>query len=288
VPKSGSIAPIFAWSTSPVLSDFAALTTNDAEYGGPAPASHGRRHSGPDNYAPAKSVEPLYGDGRMTEPTGQPVHLIMLDISNEMPGRVADLHSIKDDLEFGCNSAVVYYRREFEPESPRDEETHTIVNRALWSAALSAYRRAFTTGRSFNRGEFRFNLGAMRESLLSAEQQQAHDDFYDVANQHIAHRSSDRDRVLFHACLNPPPFPHGVDGVGTILVRNDGPSKPDAENFIDICRIFIAYAKQEIHSFLDEKNDDLRSRDLNQLYKQAEVQAQEQQKLIEKMNARAQ
>jgi hypothetical protein len=58
VPKSGSIAPIFAWSTSPVLSDFAALTTNDAEYGGPAPASHGRRHSGPDNYAPAKSVEP--------------------------------------------------------------------------------------------------------------------------------------------------------------------------------------------------------------------------------------
>jgi|ERR1700733_8671219 hypothetical protein len=225
----------------------------------------------------------------MTEPTGQPVQLILLNIRNEMPGRIADLYSIQDDLQFASNSAVVYYRREFaEPKSPRDEETHTILNRALWSAALSAYRRAFTTGRSFNRGESRFNLAAMRESLLSAEQQQAHDDFYDVANQHIAHRSSDRDRVLFHAVLNPPPFPRGVDGVGTILVRHDGPSQPDTESFIDICRIFIAYAEQEIQSFLGEKNDDLRSRDLNQLYDQAEAQAQEQQKLIEQMKANAQ
>lgn len=33
-------------------------TTNDAEYGGPAPANHGRRHPGPGNYTPANSVEP--------------------------------------------------------------------------------------------------------------------------------------------------------------------------------------------------------------------------------------
>src|ERR1700677_3246343 len=118
----------------------------------------------------------------MTEPAGQPVQLIILYIRNEMPGRIADLYSIQDDLQFASHSAVVYYRREFaEPKSPRDDETQTIVNRALWSAALSAYRRAFTKGRSFNLGESRFKLGAMRESLLSAEQQQAHDDFYDGA-----------------------------------------------------------------------------------------------------------
>src|SRR5687768_14986839 len=33
-------------------------TTNDAEYGGPAPANHGRRHPEPGNYTPANSEEP--------------------------------------------------------------------------------------------------------------------------------------------------------------------------------------------------------------------------------------
>jgi hypothetical protein len=34
-------------------------TTSAAEYGGPAPANHGRRHPGPDSSSPAKSEEPV-------------------------------------------------------------------------------------------------------------------------------------------------------------------------------------------------------------------------------------
>lgn len=225
------------------------------------------------------------GDHVMAEPHGQPVQLIMLDIRDELPGSIADLYSMQDDLEFARDCAVVYYRNAFAgTESPSDE-TRTILNRALWSAALISYRRAFTTGRSFNPGESRFNLGAMREELLSAAQQQAHEGFRNVANKHIAHRSSDRDQVLLHAGLTPPPLRRGVDGVGAMLARHDAPSRAETESFIDICKIFIAYAEQEIQSFLGEKNDELRTRDLDQLYDHAQTQAQEQQQLLEQTAA---
>jgi hypothetical protein len=223
------------------------------------------------------------GDQLMTESHGQPIEIprTLVDIRSELPSRIADLYSMQDDLQFARNCAVVYYRREFaDTQSPRDE-THNILNRALWSAALTSYRRAFTTGRSFNPSESRFNLGAMREKLLSSTQQQAHDGFYEVANQHIMHRSSDRDRVLFHAGLNPPPLPRGVHGIGAILVRHDAPGRPETETFIEICDIFIPFAQQEIQAFLGEKNDELSKRDMDQMYEQAAVQAQEQQKLLE-------
>jgi hypothetical protein len=191
----------------------------------------------------------------VTDATQPPVEVqfITVEIDSKLPGRIADLFAIKSDLEFGRDCAATYVARHFIDGQAREsiDQAETII-RALWSSALIAYRRVFTTGSGHRDDAPRFDFRPLLDTLLTTAQQQAHHGFRNVANTHIAHQNSDRQQVKFLAWLYPPPFPRGLNGVGPLLIHSNAPPLDEAETFIEICNILIAYAHKEVDTFLGD------------------------------------
>ncbi|KLO28427.1 hypothetical protein [Mycobacterium haemophilum] len=213
----------------------------------------------------------------MDEPSEQvQIPLILVAIDRELPGRIADLYSIQSDLKFARDCAAEYTAQGFVNGQPSTDQAQTLLNRALWSAALIAYRRAFNSGRGhIHPRASRFDLRPLRETLLSTTQQDAHDGFLEVANQHIAHRVTEHEQMNFLAALYPPPLARGLDGIFPLQTYWNAPLLPDAESFIEICNVLIAYTDKEVDDFLDGYLAQLHQQGVDHLYDLAETQRQD-------------
>ena len=223
----------------------------------------------------------------MTEPTAQPpnaIPLIPVDIGSEIPLKIADLMSIDDDLEFARDCAAAYIARAFVDGQPvkSTDEAQALVNRALWSAGIIAYRRVFTTSRQNKEPRTpRFDLRPLLDALLTPAQQEAHKEVREIATHHVAHHDSDRTLVKVLAFLDPPPYPRNLEELAAFTVNWNASPCPDAERFVEICNALIAYTKNEVKTLLDNLYNEMRQQDVDHLYELAETQRQQTQKLLD-------
>jgi hypothetical protein len=94
----------------------------------------------------------------------------------------ADLESIKQDLQFVSAAAARL-------DLIGDEDTDSIVRRALWASAVVAYRRCFTSGRGYGlMNRQRLKIPKSTIDLLDAELQATSAAAREMADRHVAHR----------------------------------------------------------------------------------------------------
>jgi len=205
-----------------------------------------------------------------------PEQMILVGLDEDLPLRVADLISLQSDLEFARDCAAVYIARAFvdgQPVQPTDQ-VQGLINNALWSAGLIAYRRLFTTSRqNIDPKTPRLDVRPLLDTLLTTAQRQAHKVFREVATHHVAHHDSDRQEVKLLAALHPPPFPRKLDGLGQMTIRWHAPPYAEAQTFVEICNALIAYTESEVNTFMDDHAGKLRQQGVDLLYELAERQS---------------
>ena len=103
-----------------------------------------------------------------------------------LAGEYADLLSIQQDLAFASQSARKFCVLD------QAEDGDGVLRRALWGAAVVAYRRCFTSGRGHGLIK-RKRLVVPQEAidLLSPNLQEVHQLAMKEANEHVAHRVDD-------------------------------------------------------------------------------------------------
>ena len=145
--------------------------------------------------------------------------LLRVNLEGPLPGRVADLWSIEQDLRFVADCCGKW----LELQSGNDDAA--LVERALWEAATIAYGRCFHQGKG--------NLESQRPRYRIPEHvidqlgsRATHDTVMADRNQHIAHRISDHEQVKVTGYLAPDPAPRAMVGVGAwgaILASREAP-----------------------------------------------------------------
>ncbi|AEV73759.1 hypothetical protein MycrhN_3229 [Mycolicibacterium rhodesiae NBB3] len=192
--------------------------------------------------------------------TPAPQGFPQIGLSGPMPGALADLQSLANDVEFARQCALGYLA--YSSSTPTSEQP--LVAKALWFAGAIAYRRAFTSGRGhLVAGGSRLKIKDAWTTLLTTDQLAAHDDTLRMANQHIAHRVADHEGAVVVAVLTPPPGPREVAGVGHMLVHMIGPEVVVAERLASVCDVLLGLFRTEaerlgtlIRTKLDEANID--------------------------------
>ncbi len=156
-------------------------------------------------------------------PPGNPVFFPQTGLSGPLPGAIADLDSIARDIAFTRNCADSYLASF--SAVPQDDDAVTLTRQALWFAGVISYRRAFTSGRGHlvAKGS-RIQFKDAWKEVLDQQQQSAHDEVLQQANQHIAHRVAEHEGAVVVGILAPPPQPKAVAGVGTMLAVYVGPT----------------------------------------------------------------
>jgi hypothetical protein len=103
-----------------------------------------------------------------------------------LAGEYADLLSIQQDLAFASQSA-----RKFSVVD-ETEDADGVLRRALWGAAVVAYRRCFTSGRGHGLVKrTRLVVPQAAIDLLSPDLHEIHQLAMKEANEHVAHRVDD-------------------------------------------------------------------------------------------------
>lgn len=198
------------------------------------------------------------------EPTSQPpgsVHMIMTAINGKVPGLVADLYSIQSDLDFARQCGAGYLQRGFDHDGqPRQltDPEQTLLARALWSAAVIAYRRAFAVGKGHLVPKSqRFDIQGLRAQVLTPEQAAIDTQLRQMADQHVAHRVSDLEQMRFQVALTPPPMERAVAGVGPMLLQMIGPEPVVAQGLIEICDVLLTHIDQQLWPFIEARRQEL-------------------------------
>ncbi len=140
-------------------------------------------------------------------------------------------------------------------EDPAEEDL--LIRRALWAAAVIAYRRGFTGGRSLiGKGQPRRKIPDALMDSLSEELQKAHNEVLDMADKHFAHRVSDLEQIQVVLMLAPPPNPRAVIGAGHLMVKFVGPAPELLDQLSELAEMFEGTLQTEVavlnQSLLDE------------------------------------
>ncbi|MHC3368743.1 hypothetical protein ACYAFX_28930 (plasmid) [Rhodococcus aetherivorans] len=199
-------------------------------------------------------------------PEGVP--LPMVSIGGAMPGWLADLDSIENDL----STAHMFLGRyiTLAERSPADNDDAVSVEmQALWNAALIAYRRAFTSGRSLILPKTsRPKLADQILDLLPAEARPVHDSLWSNANQHVAHRVSDHEQAIVQVVLAPEGAKPEIVGLARLHARYIGPTIEDAKTALDLCAAVGAIVQRELDELTKGSTSALATElDLASLYK---------------------
>lgn len=142
-----------------------------------------------------------------------------VNLEGPLPGRVADLWSIEQDLRFVADCCAKWL------ELQTAQVDVSLVERALWEAATIAYGRCFHQGRG-NLESQRPRYRIPDDVIDQLDARTTHEAVMADRNQHIAHRISDHEQVKVTGYLAPPPAPRQLVGVGAwgaILVSRETP-----------------------------------------------------------------
>jgi hypothetical protein len=208
-------------------------------------------------------------------PPGVP--LLQVAIEGPLPGLIADLFSIQSDIQFARHCAAGYLARAYDagqPAGPDKGPEQSLIAKAMWSAALISYRRAFGSGRGHLVPKAqRFDIKGLREQLLNPEQLEADTHLREMIDQHVAHRVSDLEQVKYLVLLTPPPLPRQVVGVSPMMIHMIGPEAAVAQSLIEICDILLPAIGQQINTFGENQREALNREHIDRLYTEAEAQS---------------
>jgi hypothetical protein len=142
-----------------------------------------------------------------------------VNLEGPLPGRVADLWSIEQDLRFVADCCAKWL------ELQTAQVHASLVERALWEAATIPYGRCFHQGKG-NLESQRPRYRIPDDVIDQLDARTTHEAVMADRNQHIAHRISDREQVKVTGYLAPDPAPRELVGVGAwgvILVSREAP-----------------------------------------------------------------
>lgn len=205
----------------------------------------------------------------------------MTAIEGKVPGLLADLFSIERDLGFARQCAAGYLQRAaFDADGQERQQAadpdRSLLAAALWSAAVTAYRRAFATGRGHlvPKNE-RFDIQGLRDHVLTPEQAALDADLRDMANRHVAHRVSDLEQMKYLVVLTPPPQPRAVARLMPWMLHMIGPVAAVAEGMIEICDVLLSHIAREMEPFANDMAQKLSEPEqLDRLYANSEYPGQ--------------
>lgn len=208
----------------------------------------------------------------MSTPT--PQAFPQVGLTGPMPGALADLQSLVNDVEFARQCALGYVA--YASPTPTPPPDQALVARALWFAGAIAYRRAFTSGRGhLVAGGSRLKIKDAWTTLLTPDQLSAHNDTLRMANQHIAHRVADHEGAVVVAVLTPPPAPREVAGVGQMLAHMIGPEVVVAERLASVGEVLLGLFNTEAERLGGLIRTRLGKANIDDLYAASSIPGQE-------------
>jgi len=207
-------------------------------------------------------------------PGGGGIAFLQLGIQGGTTGAIADLLSLAGDVEYArwCAQTYLQWMSTGGPQGPEADN----LRRAIWTAACISYRRVFTSGKGhLNPQTPRQRPNDNFTAALTSEQLAVHNSVLETANRHVAHRVNELEQVIISALLNPPPLPRAISNIATMMLHYLGPKDAEeVEHFIAVCDLLLAGTRHEYGRLSDQALEDLRQRDLDEMYAAAEAQAQ--------------
>lgn len=184
-------------------------------------------------------AKPEYANGE-----GVPVPLV--PVGGALPAWLADLSSIAMDLE----SAVRFLERYKVLVAGRPVEGGEALDtdlQALWNASVISYRRAWTSGRSLvlPKGS-RPKLAEIISDQFSEDEQATHQEVWDQASKHVAHRVADLEKAQVYVALAPEGGGRGIVGTARLTARFIGPTIGDAEGALALYKAAFVIVDREL------------------------------------------
>lgn len=144
----------------------------------------------------------------------------------KLAAEYADLMSIQTDLAFVKRACLSFLELD-----PNDD--NRTLTRALWSSAVIAYRRTFTTGKGLGlvRGRPRFRVPTSVIDALEDHLKFAHRAALEEGDKHIAHRTShELDQFPVHLLFDKDPSgAMRITGIASMAVSRIAPPPEEVE-----------------------------------------------------------
>lgn len=178
----------------------------------------------------------------------------------ELTSQLHDMHTSRRFAELYLEQPVVV-----------SDNPHGDIRLALWTASLISYRRVFVNGVGHGKNQHRRPRGTEWVKSLPRGLLEAHDEIYERAHRHIAHRDNKAmQQIRVFAVLTAPPEPREVVEVETRTQNLARPNPAMVRRLMEICDHLIAAARQRRDKLRRAETERLNSEgDLSRLYRNA-------------------
>lgn len=182
----------------------------------------------------------------------------------ELTSQLHDMHTARRFAELYLEQPVVI-----------SDNPHGDIRLALWTASLISYRRIFVNGVGHGKNQHRRPRGTEWVETLPSDLLGAHNEIYERANHHIAHRvNTTMQQVRVFAVLTTPPEPREVIEVETRTQNLATPNPAMVRQMMKICDHLIGAARQRRNLLRSNETERLNSEsDLARLYRHATPEA---------------
>lgn len=184
--------------------------------------------------------------------------LPIAELKSTKAKELADRAAIFQDLTFCvacCDRTIENLRAENQKDA--------VLIRALWTAALVAYARCFTSG-------VRYGLTSDLFDHFDGEPRETHEYYIDLRNKHIAHSVNPFEQIVIGAVLSAPDeLTKSVEGIATLTGTNISESAESIEQLRTLALTALKYIAQTGKELTAEVLEEARTIPIEDLYKRA-------------------
>ena len=188
-------------------------------------------------------------------------------LSSAIASEIADLQSQLHDMHTAHRFAELYLQQPVVVSN----NPHGDIRQALWTASLISYRRIFVNGVGHGKKQHRLPLGTEWVESLPPDLHEAHEEIYERASHHIAHRiNREMQQIRVYAVLAEPPEPREVVEVETRTLNLVRPNPTMVRQLMAICDHLIGVARERRDLLRSNETERLNSEgNLDRLYRNA-------------------
>ena len=183
--------------------------------------------------------------------------LPIAELKSAKAKELADRAAIFNDLTFCvacCDRAI---------DNLRSDSQDTVLIRALWTAALDAYARCFTTG-------VRFGLTSGLFDHFEGEPRETHEYYLELRNKHIAHSVNPFEQIVIGAVLSAPDAAtKTVEGIATLIGTNISESAESIEQLRTLATTALKYIASTGKELSADVLEEAKTLPIEDLYKRA-------------------
>lgn len=183
--------------------------------------------------------------------------LPIAELKSTKAKELADRAAIFQDLAFcvACCARAI--------ENLRAASQDAVLIRALWTAALVAYARCFTSG-------VRYGLTSDLFEHFDGEPRETHEYYVDLRNKHIAHSVNQFEQVVIGAVLSAPDASmRSVEGIATLTGTNISESAESVEQLRTLALTALKYIAETGKELSAEVLEEAKTLPIENLYRRA-------------------